>query len=171
MAKGKLDLGLDLTQLKAQLDQVREELKEYQKTMPTGYPPQSKAQWDPKWLEHEVTVEEDFDPSRVEWKELMKLYQDDPLLMAIFERLKQHFEDDGDPSWAQTFPRVSPSGTPPSPSYWTTTTPLTVSSGSASLSPTFTLTYDSSGTATLHSDTSSTTNTLVSWDSTGNDDE
>jgi hypothetical protein len=83
---------------------------------------------------------ESFDPGNVNWDDLFTLYQDDPLLAAVFEQMKEWSKsEDYDPSYKYQ---------------WTLNRPGTVFSTTSNvgLANSFTLSYDSSGTATLIED-------------------
>lgn len=87
------------------------------------------------------TYDEDdqFDPVRISWAELFTLYQDDPLLAAIFERMLE---------WSNgSRSRGTFNG-------WTLNRPGVVSSSTSNvnLANSFTVSYDSSGTATITED-------------------
>jgi hypothetical protein len=80
---------------------------------------------------------ESFDPSNVNWDDLLTLYQDDPLLTAVFEAMKEWSKsEDYEPNYKYQ---------------WTLNRPGTVLSTTSNVgvSNSFTLSYDSSGTATL----------------------
>jgi hypothetical protein len=84
--------------------------------------------------------EDAFDPSNVNWSDLLTLYQDDPLLAAVFEAMKEWSKsEDHDPNYKYQ---------------WTLNGPGTVLSTTSNvgISNSFTLSYDSSGTATLTED-------------------
>lgn len=84
-------------------------------------------------------VPEAFDPKSVNWDDLLTLYQDDPLLSAVFEQMKV---------WSKS---------PEFGDYkyqWTLNSPGSVlsSTSNVGLANSFTLYYDSSGTAQIKED-------------------
>jgi hypothetical protein len=94
--------------------------------------------------------EPDFDPAKVDWRELMTLYQDDPLLMAVFLGIKEYF-DEKDGWWPTTTPSPSfPTAVPAGGGYSPYLSGITTSTGiSVDPSPTYTLKYDTSGNFTI----------------------
>ena len=92
------------------------------------------------YLDKTVTVERGFKPQAVNWDDLLTLYQDDPLLAAVFSQMEEWCKSE---EWDGTA------------SYqWTLNSPGTVFSTTSNvgISNSFTLRYDSSGAATLTED-------------------
>lgn len=133
---------------------------------PTTWAASSKSlKWDNTTApDHFLPKEKSFEPSRVDWKELMTLYQDDPLLMAIFDGLKEFYAD-GDEHADNPYFKIPPAATSGANPYLTGITDSTGNiSSSSSISPSFTLKYDANGVGILETTTvDSSVNATVTW--------
>ena len=103
-----------------------------------------------------------FDPADVDWAELMTLYQDDPLLMAIFEGLKARFGFDPSDTYLSTRSTLDAAAGAILGGVFTTTQ---ISSSSSSVSPSLTLKWDTAGNANI------TTTDLTEYGVTWSTDE